>query len=360
MTTLFGIIRPTSLYPRLRYNGTSFDSLEGIADWLPSSSGLRGANLVSTGEIEYLFARIEEAVQLTVVCLPSQYRQLRAAIEQSLLLGTQFEAWVDRFTGSCWMFSETLDDQNGLALVLNTGTAAYVDVGEQIGRALNLGASQSLSVPIAQATASPTRTGYDDPMSPAEGVLLLDLKPTWAANDGALHVLLDTGGTTANRLRLTKTAGNALQFEILDAAAGSKIVSGTPTWAANSRVEIMARWTTGGALALWYAVNEGVFVPLTTASGAGTGVLGALTGSLFVGSDNAAANFAPGVYQTLQFHARAFDAPHESLRRWRTVWRNYFAFAEITSPGFQPARFSLDPQVWTYGLTIRNGVAHVV
>ena len=359
-TTLWGIIRPTSLYPRLRFGSPAqtLDLLEGIVDWLPSSQGLRGANLVASGEIEFLFGRLEEACSLTVACLASQYAQLRRAIEQSLVTGMQSEVWVDRFTGSCWTFAESLEDQNGLALVLNTGTAAYVDIGETHGRGLSLGATQRLSVATAQASATPTKTGFDDPLAKGEGVLLLDFRPTWAATDGTQRYLIDTTGTTSNRLRLYKTTGNVLRFEILDASAGSKIVSGSPTWSANARVEIVARWTTAGALQLWYAVDGGAFTELTGASGAGTGILGTLGATLYVGSENDATDFAPGTYQGLCFYTRAFTQPQESLRTWRSVWRNYWGYSELTGASWQPQRVVLDPMIFTYPLIIRQGVPH--
>jgi len=359
MTTVFGIVRPTSLYPRLRYGNpaVTLDLLEGVADYLPSSQGLRGANLVATGEIEYLYGRLEEAVSLTVACLASQYSQLRRAIEQQLVTGLQHEVWVDRFTGSCWTFAEHLTDQNGLALALNTGTAAYVDIGETHSRGLSLGATQRLSVTIAQSSAG-TKTGFDDPLSKTEGILLLDFRPTWASNDSTQRYLLDTSGTTSDRLRLYKTTGNVLRFEILDAAAGSKIISGSPTWSANDRVEIMARWTSAGVLSLWYGVNGGAMTALSSASGAGTGILGALGATLYAGSENDATDFSPGVYQGLVFYTRAFSDPQEALRLWRPVWRNYFPYAELTGTGWQPARYAQDPQVWTYPLVVRSGVAH--
>jgi hypothetical protein len=360
MTQIFGVIRPTSIYPRLRYGSpaVTLDFLEGVAEWLPSSQGLRGANLVASGEIEYLYGRLEEAVSLTVVCLPSQYSQLRRAMEQQLVAGLQFDAWVDRFTGSCWMFAEHLADQNGLELALNSGSASYVDIGETHGRGLSLGASQRLSVAIAQASATPTKTGFDDPISKAQGVLLVDFRPTWASTDGAQRYLVDTSGTTSNRLRLYKTTGNVMRFEILDASAGSKIVSGSPTWAANDRVEIMARWTPAGALQLWYAVNEGPFVELTSASGAGTGILGALGTNLYLGSENDGTDFAPGVYQGFIVYTHAFDRPQVGLRAWRPVWRNYFPYAELTGTGWQPSRVSLDPMIWSYPIVLRAGVVH--
>jgi len=359
MTTVFGIVRPTSLYPQIIYGSpaVTINFLEGVADFLPSSQGLRGANLVSTGEIEFLFGRLEEAVSLTLVCLASQYAQLRRAIEQSLVTGTQFETRVDRFTGSCWLFGESLTDQNGLALALNTGTAAYVDIGETHSRGLSLGATQRLSVTIAQSSAG-TKTGFDDPLSKTEGILLLDFRPTWASNDNTQRYLIDTSGTTSNRLRLYKTTGNVLRFEILDAAAGSKIISGSPTWSANDRVEIMARWTSAGALSLWYAVNGGAMTALTSASGAGTGILGALGTTLYMASENDATDFAPGVYQGLVFYTRAFDNPQESLRTWRSVWRNYFPYSELTGTGWQPQRVALDPLVFSYPIIIRAGVMH--
>ena len=345
----------TSLYPRLRYGtpAVTMDFLLGLSEWLPSAQQLRGANLTASGKIEYLNGRLEEACALTVVCEPPQYSQLRRAFEDVLAPGAQFEVWIDRFTGSCWQFGETLKDQNGLALALNTGSAAYVDGTN--GRALSLGGSQRLSVATAQASAG-TRTGFDDPLFKTEGVVFVDFKPTWAATDSAQHYIVDTSGTTANRLRVYKTAANALLLEILDAAAGSKIMAGNPTWAANDRVEIIARWTSAGALQLWYAVNGGAPIELTTGSGAGTGLITTLGATLYIGSDNAAANFAPGVYQGVAFQTRAFPNPQQGLRNWRTVWRNYFPYAELTGTGWQPQRFLLDPEIWTYPLVIRNGV----
>jgi hypothetical protein len=330
--------KPTSFYPRIRYAGVTMDFRGGLSDWIPSG----------------LYGGFEEAVQMNMVCGPAQYAQLRRAFQDTLVKGGAFEVWIDRFTASCWLFGDNLKDQNGLALALNTGAVAYATVPDGIG--LDLAGTQGLSVAIAQSSAG-TPTGYDDPIRASEGVLLLDFYPDWAANDSAAHVLLDTTGTTANRLRLTKTSGNALTFEILDAAAGSKTVSGTPTWAAEARVEIMIRWTTAGAMQLWYAVNGAAFTELTTAGGAGTGVLGALGASLHVGSDNAAANFAPGIYQALVTYARAFANPHLGLRIWRCTWRNYFGTAEVTGTGWQPTRFTLDPQLYLWPLTIRLGAA---
>lgn len=348
-------ILPTSFYPRFRYGAppVTLDFLYGLADWLPSEQGLRGGGLTGSGKIEYLFNRVEEAVSLTVICEAVQYAHLRRAYEDVLMLGTQFEVWVDRFTGSCWCFAETLKDQNGLALGLNTGTAAYAD--GDAGRALSLGASQRLSVATAQASASPTKTGFDDPFGKAEGVILLDFRPTWASTDGTQRYLLDTTGTTSNRLRLFKTAGNVLTFEILDNAAGAKSRTGSPTWAANDRVEIFIRWTTAGALQLWVAVNAGAFIELTGSAGAGTGLITTLGATFYMGSDNAAANFAPGVYQGLVCYPRAFPDPYKGLRSWRSVWRSYWPYAEVTVPAWQPQRVMVDPMLWSYPVVIRLG-----
>ena len=58
------------------------------------------------------------------------------------------------------------------------------------------------------------------------------------------------------------------------------------------------------------------------------------------------------------FSTRAFDKPHESLRSWRPVWRNYFGYAELTGASFQAPRGDMDPMLWTYPIVIRAGVAH--
>ncbi len=348
---------PTFLYPRFKYGATpvTVDITEGALLHTPSAVGQRGANAVASGKIEYLFSRIEEAAQLELVLEPEQYQALRWMFEDALASGTAIELWVDRYTGSAWLFEQSLRDQNGLALVLNTGTASYVAATNGFG--LSLGASQSLSVATAQASAA-TRTGYDDPLSKTEGVLWLDVKPTWAATDGAEHYFLDTTGTTANRLRLYKTTGNVLRFEILDASAGSKIISGSPSWSANARVEIVASWASAGVLSLWYAVNGGAMTALTTSSGAGTGIIGTLGATLYVGSTNAAGSFAPGIYDSLVFHARAWSNPQNTpLRGYRPPWRNYLGYAELTAAQWQPARVAPARLLWRATLLFRNGVA---
>jgi hypothetical protein len=346
---------PAYQYPKIRYGTPAITRafVQAAVTYAPTETAERGENRAYGGRTEYLFSRIEEACQVDFICQPDELAQLRWFFEDHAAKGKQFELWIDRHTGSVWGFEDTLRDQNALLLVLNSGSAAYAAATN--GRGLVLGAAQSLSVATAQASAA-TPTGFDDPLLKDEGILVVEVAPTWAGTDGLLHRLVDTSGTTANRLSLYKTAGNLLIFEILDAAGGAKNKQGAVTWAANTRVRIVASWSAAGALALWYATGTGAFTELTTAGGAGTGIITTLGATLYIGSDNAAANFAPGTYDTVAIFKRAFAAPL-TLADYRPTWRNYYPYAELTARQYQPQRLLPSTPIYRWPLVIRNGLA---
>lgn len=350
--------RATFVYPRIRYGTTpiTIDIPDGAIAHAPQRTGLRGENVVASGKREYLEGRVEESVTLDLLCGPDALDMLERFFSDHAWKGEQFQLWVDRFTGSCWLFNDSLKDQNGLTLTLSSGSATYGDAAG--GRGIVLSGGQYLSVALAQASAA-TPTGFDDPLAITEGLLVLDLAPDFAGNDGTLHYLLDTTGTSTNRLSIYKTAANALTLEIRDGAGGSKTKSGAVSWAADARVQILASWATDGTLRLWVAIAGGAFTELTTAGGAGTGILGALPTTLSIGAENDGTDAAPGTYDTVFFLKRAFPDPHRTFDQHgaKPLHRNYFPTAELVTPIYQPQRWSPTAGIWRWPLSVRLGVA---
>jgi hypothetical protein len=356
--SLTGAVKPTFLYPRITYGSpaVTLDLIEPtsrIPTFTPYQ-GLRGVNTVASGKREYLFGRGEEQVGLVLRCEQDQLAALRWFVQDFAAEGNQFQTWVDRHTGSCWMFERNLKDQNGLALTLSSGSATYGATTNGFG--LTLSGTQYLTVPLAQSTAG-TPTGYDNPLSKDDGVVVVDFVPAFAASDSTLHKILDTSGTANRGPQLHKSTANELVLTIVDNASASKQVSGAVTWASSDRVQIVASWSSAGALALWYAVNSGAFVALTTSAGAGTGLLTTLPTTAYIGGDNAGANRAAGTYDSVAFFKRAFASPQQSLANFRPVERNYFPYGELTAASFQPVRVTLGRPIWDWAMTVRNGVA---
>lgn len=355
--SLTGTPKATFLYPRIKFGTTpvTIDAVEPtnrIPTIVPYM-GLRGSSTVASGRTEYLFGRTEEQVGLVLRCEQDQLAALRWFVQDFAAVGSQFQTWVDRFQGSCWVFENNRKDQNGLVITLNGGgTETYAATAN--GNGIALSGSQYLSVATAQASAG-TSTGYDDPIERTEGVLCLDVKPAFAANDGVQHFFLD-GSTSVNKIQIYKHTDQKLYFSVYDASL-DKTVSGTVTWSASDRVQIVALWPLGGGTpSLWYAVNGGAFTALTTASGSGTGTMAALPTTLYLGADNAGGNLALGTYDTVAFFKRAFATPQTTLSNYRPIERNYFPYSELVAAQFQPSRVSLGRTIWDWPIQIRNGV----
>lgn len=358
LNRLVGDPKAKFLYPRIAYSTQTMDFVIPAMNYAPLITAMRGVNMTVDGHMETLWNRNEEVAQLDLVCEPEQVQRLRWFFMDHAGRGAQFRLWVDRFTGSCWAFEDTRRDQNGLTLTFNGGgTETYGDYHSLVPghRGIVLSGAQYLSVATAQASAG-TPTGYDDPLERTEGILNVEFRPTFAGNDSALHHIIDTSGTTANRLMLYKTAANALTFEIRDAAAGVKSKAASVSWSANERVHIIASWTTAGVLTAWYSLAGGAFTELTTAAGAGTGLITTLGTTLYIGAENDATDLALGTYDKVAFFKRAFSNPL-LLFDETPVERNHYPYAELIAPSYQP-------QVYTYGnparrwpLTVRNGVA---
>ena len=356
--SLTGPTRATALYPRLKVSSGPTIDIPEPAITLPTQPptvGLVGQNRVASGKTETLFGRLEESCGIALRCEVDIVEALRWFCEDYAFRGTQFQAWIDRFTGSCWMFENNRKDQNGLTLALGGGGTETYATGS-VGTGIVLSSSQYLSVVMAQASAA-TPTGYDDPLSNAEGVIVLDLKPAYAASDGVVHTLLDTQPNSNCRLTIFKQNDATLHLQITDSASGTKEVAGAVTFASGDRVQIVASWSTAGAIALWYAVNGGAFVALTTATGAGTGLMTSLPTNLTIGATYTAGNLAPGTYDTVAIFKKAYATPYLSLANYRPWRRNYFPYGELIGFQYAPARATLGRQIYDWAMAFRNGVA---
>jgi hypothetical protein len=350
---------PTFSYPRLRYSpqtGVTItrDFREAVVAFLPTEIAERTVNRTASGKAEYLFSRIEETVRVDLRCEAAEMMWLRRFFRDHGAKGAPFEFWIDRHTGSCWMFEDSLEDQNGLAMTLSTGSASYADAAER--RGISLSGSQFLSVALAQSSAT-TRTGYDDPLDRTQGVVVIDFVPSWSGNDGVLHYVLDTSGPN-NRLSILKTSGNLLTFRVTDNAGGQRERSGAVSWPATTRVILVASWATDGTLRFLRSEDGGAtWTDMTTASGTGTGVLSALPATLYLGAQNDGTALSNGVYDTVAFFKRAFADPHRTLARYLPVWRNYFPYAELVPQQFEMVRLVPGRLIWQWPLILRNGVA---
>lgn len=349
--TLTGSPRPTFFYPRFKYGtpAVTLDIPEPVIAFLPqpaSTVGLATENRVASGKTETLFGRLEESCGLVLRCEADMLQALRWMCEDSAFRGNQFQAWVDRFTGSCWMFENNLKDQNGLAFTpLTAPDYAAASVGTGVVLSGNY-----LTVPLAQASAG-TPTGYDDPLSKDEGVLVIDFKPAFPTSSGSLHCMLDMSGSI-NRMSLYKTAASFLILEIVDNSGNSKTLAGSPVWSANDRVTVIASWN-NGTLGLWVAINGGAFAALTTLAGS-TGILTTLATTLYIGAASSGANPAVGTYDTVAFFKRAFSNPL-TLANWRPWRRNYFPYGEVVGRQFAPQRVSFARPIDDWPLIFRNG-----
>jgi hypothetical protein len=351
--------QPTALYPRLVYGAITLDFNEAATMATPEEARPRAVNLTDDGHAEYLAGpRLEETGVLELFCEQEQALALRWFMRDHGGLGEQFKLWIDRFTGSCWLFEDSLRDQNLLVFTHRvgasaSGTATYA--AATTGRGVSLSGTQNLAVATAQASAA-TPTGFDDPLSKAEGVIVLDCKPTWAGNDGVLHRILDTTGPN-NRLSIYKTAANNLVLEITDNAGGVKSKSGAVSWAANARVQIVASWDTAGVLRFYLATVSGAFAELTTAAGAGTGLITTLGATLCLGANTDGTEAANGVYDTLMIATKAWADPHLTVASFRPIDRNHYPYAEIVTPTYRPARWFPSRHLYRWPLHVRNGIA---
>jgi hypothetical protein len=358
--SLTGPPKPTFLYPRIKFSSPAItiDPAEPTSriPTITPYTGLRGVNTVASGRTEYLFGRPEEQVGLVLRCEQDQLAALRWFVQDFAARGNQFNAWVDRYTGSCWVFENNRKDQNGFALTLNGG-GIETYVATTNGTGIVLSGAQYLTAALAQASAS-TPTGYDDPMLKSEGVLVVDFKPAFTSTDGVEHYMVTGGPNGVNSWSLFKNTSNELVWQIVDGTntAKNRYFSPAPTWTTGDRLQIVALWTAAGVLEHYAAVNSGAWSTAGSASGAGTGILGTLPTTLGIGALITGASLAPGTYDTVAFFKKAFANPQLSLANFRPIERNHYPYAELTAAAFQPARVTLGRPIWDWPIMFRNGV----
>lgn len=121
-----------------------------------------------------------------------------------------------------------------------------------------------------------------DNLRTAAGTIALALAPDgWGAGASARHGFIGGQGNTTNKLLCHYHQGNYLEFGIYDAAAAYKraVVSTVTAFADGVVVRIGMRWNAGTLKLRCNSLDQDV------QDGAGTGILGAINSSLYVGVD---------------------------------------------------------------------------
>ena len=186
-------------------------------------------------------------------------------------------------------------------------------VARLIGERLHGGAVATHALPYRPELHAPTgalsavRAPAAGHLDPSGGTLHLSFTHAWAGDDGARHVLFDTGeGEARNRLLLEKTAGGVLRLAVVDAGGGEKWAGigvgpgnfpGTP-WSPGYS-DIAVTWG-GGELALYLDGARGAL-----GGGSGSGVLSSAGPELFIGTDLAGLDGADGTYGHLTIRGGA-------------------------------------------------------
>ena len=354
-------MQPTVKFLRIIYDPGSGAITIDLDDGLLSDGGeaqtpFGASQIAMDGTRETVFFRSEEMRRLfmqwghkflvgdSLKPPGSIMMQLKKFLEDHANKGKPFELLVDRFAGARFEFDGDLLDENGNAATYTPGAASYA--ASVFDRALTIAAADHVEIPRVPATNAPR-------LIPGEGLILVVFKPTWAGNDGVLHVLLDCGGAATNRLTLWKTVANDLELRILDNAGGEKKVSGAVSWTAGTWQAIVGIYASDGTLRLF--LNE---VKFGTVSGAGTGILNSLEATVFLASDRAGANRAAGAYERVALFTKAYAMSSSLaavLKKAVVQDRNYFSKAELLPP-LQIARPDPTVAVFQAVLSVRQGV----
>ncbi|MDP9372356.1 MAG: LamG domain-containing protein [Chloroflexota bacterium] len=145
----------------------------------------------------------------------------------------------------------------------------------------------------------------------AAGTLSFSLTHLWAGNDGARHVLFDTGvSATKNRLYIEKTSQNVLRMIVMDAYGRYKWTGlrvdqrNMPGSRFPGYSEITATWS-NGTVALYLDGRKGA---LSGSSSGATGKLSAGGQYLVLGSDLAGKVGANGTLSYLTIRSGVFSA----------------------------------------------------
>jgi hypothetical protein len=338
---------PTQWWPRIIYDTTTPKTLDAplpLAQVSWPRGFLRVDNVAPSAE-ESLFRRTDLAAQLGFQHLRSDFVfTLAKFLEDWAAKGKTFELLIDRFSGSFFEFDDDLRDQNGDAATFTNPTY----VAATYGKAVSLGAADgAFTIPVAPAANNP-RILKD------EGMLLCIVKPGFAGNDGALHVLLDCAvAATQNRLLLQKSAANELEFTIYDNTIGSvKTVKAAVSWAVDAEQAIVAIWRTNGAMELW--LNE---VKATGTAGAGTGILNSLASTIYLHTDFTTANYAAGKYDRLLLLKKGYVVNAQVLKALKEFFwwgRNYFSRAKVLDLSFNPTKQATGLDLYALTLTVRQ------
>jgi hypothetical protein len=377
--TLFGAVRPTFRYPRLVWNGITIDFGDPAQTVDPTElTAVASAAITGLGQRTVLYERSERYVTVVSTVMEAvDCPLMERFFAEWANLGKQFELYTDRILRAWWGFDDqtTYDNNRGNQVLLgNAVDTPFTYAAMARGQGLVLPGSGVMRAALLCGLPGGNGNAF---VGPDEGTLVLQFKPSWAANDNAEHVLLDVYADTArwkNRLRLVKRVDNLLHFVYVDRNGAETIIEAVPVWGANTEHTIIAQWK---ALADLSFKLDGVLVntkkyPLVAGGGviAGNGVIAGTVSGVANGVETTM-NASPdtmamgtygdgqggrgsGTYGMLALYSAALGLP----TLWTTYehpWRSYIPKAELVDATYHAARPISGRELYQYNLRVREG-----
>lgn len=125
------------------------------------------------------------------------------------------------------------------------------------------------------------------------------IKPTWDGDDDEEHIFFDAAvAANQNRIQIKKDSSNKLCFTIWDNSADSyakETSDSAVSWEAEDLILIVCTYDSG-TLKIYKGEGSSIGQVSTTSSGAGSGEMGSLPSTIYLGHDYSGANNASGIY----------------------------------------------------------------
>jgi hypothetical protein len=384
MTTgIFGALDPTARYARIVWDGQTVDFNDPLQADVPEFDPALGGSIAETvGSREALAMRVDEVKTI----ITSPLRGFDAArverwLRENALLGRQCEFYITRTLRAWWGFDDdtALDNNRGNEFRngLWTGSAlAYADVA--LGRGVTLPSAGILQASLVSTLPGGSGNSF---FGPTEGDLVLVVKPDYAGNDGAEHLLLDCCVATAtgkNRLRIVKRSDNVLAISYFDSTTQTSVLELAVTWNANTEHTLLIEW--GATNAAFRAMLDGAEIVtrrypkwrsgngVLCGNGAKSGetqagasgsetVMSASPDTVVLGSDpGGLGGRGSGTYGMLAVYRATFAAALPSaLTTFYYPWRSYFPKGELADPKAGAVRVATRGELHLYQLRIRDG-----
>jgi len=180
-----------------------------------------------------------------------------------------------------------------------TYATSYCDSFQGTGFSGSLGAET-----VRQATTLSFPTSGN--IEAAEGAICFFFYPFQAGDDGMVHTLFDmAGGEELNRMHLEKNAADYLVLSVYDGSGGLKQLTSNSTvsWTVDTWHHLAFTWSSGT-----FAMYLDGFAVTATSSGSGTGIVGTLPTSMYLGSQYNGALQANAIFDDLIVKSLAASA----------------------------------------------------